>query len=144
MGRESKKQIPFKTASKRTKQELTWGVKDLYTQNYKTLIKIREDDLKKYTIFLVLKKRKKNKQLNQKLACVCVPSHFNCVWLFATPRTAARQAPLSMGTLQARILEWVEKWKIELSYDPAIPLLGICPGKPQFKKIHAPQCSLQH
>ena len=29
------------------------------------------------------------------------------VQLFATPWTAARQAPLSMGILQARILEWV-------------------------------------
>ena len=29
------------------------------------------------------------------------------VRLFATPWTVARQAPLSMGTLQARILEWV-------------------------------------
>ena len=27
--------------------------------------------------------------------------------LFATPWTVARQAPLSMGILQARILEWV-------------------------------------
>ena len=32
------------------------------------------------------------------------PSH---VRLFATPQTGARQAPLSMGILQARILEWV-------------------------------------
>ena len=29
------------------------------------------------------------------------------VWLFATPWTVARQAPLSMEILQARILEWV-------------------------------------
>ena len=29
------------------------------------------------------------------------------VWLFATPWTAACQAPLSMGVLQARVLEWV-------------------------------------
>ena len=28
-------------------------------------------------------------------------------WLFATPWTVARQAPLSMEILQARILEWV-------------------------------------
>ena len=34
-------------------------------------------------------------------------SHFSCVRLFATVRTIARQAPLSMGILQARILEWV-------------------------------------
>ena len=29
------------------------------------------------------------------------------VWLFVTPWTVAHQAPLSMGILQARILEWV-------------------------------------
>ena len=29
------------------------------------------------------------------------------VWLFATPWTTARQAPLSLGILQERILEWV-------------------------------------
>ena len=29
------------------------------------------------------------------------------VWLFTTLRIGARQAPLSMGILQARILEWV-------------------------------------
>ena len=37
-------------------------------------------------------------------ACAELLSH---VKLFATPWTVARQAPLSMGTLQARILEWV-------------------------------------
>ena len=45
--------------------------------------------------------------------CVCVCVHV-CVrlvtqscWLFGTPWTVAAQAPLSMGILQARILEWV-------------------------------------
>ena len=36
-----------------------------------------------------------------------VLSCFSCVWLFLTPWTVACQAPLSMGILQARILEWV-------------------------------------
>ena len=36
--------------------------------------------------------------------CCAVPS---LVWLFVTPGTVAHQAPLSMGILQARILEWV-------------------------------------
>ena len=36
--------------------------------------------------------------------CVCMLSR---VQLFSTPWTVARQAPLSMGILQARILEWV-------------------------------------
>ena len=37
----------------------------------------------------------------------CVLSRFSRVRLFATPRTIADQAPLSMGILQARILQWV-------------------------------------
>ena len=37
----------------------------------------------------------------------CVLSHFSCVRLSATQWTMARQAPLSHGILQARILEWV-------------------------------------
>ena len=40
------------------------------------------------------------------LKCVCV-SRSSHVQLFATLWTVARQAPLSMGILQARILEWV-------------------------------------
>ena len=38
---------------------------------------------------------------------VCVLSCFSSIWFFATPWTVACQAPLSMGILQARILEWV-------------------------------------
>ena len=38
---------------------------------------------------------------------VCYAKSLSCVWLFATPWTVAHQAPLSMGILQARILEWV-------------------------------------
>ena len=36
--------------------------------------------------------------------CCAVLSY---VQLFGTPQTVAHQAPLSMGILQARILEWV-------------------------------------
>ena len=38
---------------------------------------------------------------------MCCAELLSCVRLFVTPRTVARQAPLSMGILQARILEWV-------------------------------------
>ena len=38
------------------------------------------------------------------LVCVCMPSHFSCVWLCATLWTVARQAPVSMGILQVRTL----------------------------------------
>ena len=40
--------------------------------------------------------------------CACLRAQsLSHVQLFATPWTAARQAPLSMGILQARMLEWV-------------------------------------
>ena len=38
---------------------------------------------------------------------MCLPSCFHWDRLFATPQTVACQAPLSMGILQARILEWL-------------------------------------
>ena len=38
--------------------------------------------------------------------CLCAES-LSRVWLFAALWTVARQAPLPMGILQARILEWV-------------------------------------
>ena len=38
--------------------------------------------------------------------CPAVLSHSH-VWLFVTPWTVARQAPLPMEILQVRILEWV-------------------------------------
>ena len=40
--------------------------------------------------------------------CVCVRDQLlSHVWLFASPWTVTPQAPLSLGILQARILEWV-------------------------------------
>ena len=42
--------------------------------------------------------------------------------------------------------EWrfLKRLKLELPYDPAIPLLGIYPEKTIIQKRHVPQCSLQH
>ena len=46
-----------------------------------------------------------------RMHCVvlCCAESLSRVWLFAIPWTVARQAPLSVGILQARILEWVAK-----------------------------------
>ena len=41
------------------------------------------------------------------MVCACVLSCFCCARLLATPYTVACQAPLSMGSLQATVLEWV-------------------------------------
>ena len=43
------------------------------------------------------------------------------------------------------VWRFLRKLKIELPYDPAIPLLGIYPEETIIQKdIHVPQCSLQH
>ena len=67
-----------------------------------------------------------------------------CVWLFATPWTVTHQAFLSMGILQARILEWVampssrgSSWPRDqtqvscIGKQVSLPLAP--PGKPQIK-----------
>ena len=46
---------------------------------------------------------------------VCLVAH---LCLIATPWTVARQAPLSMGILQARILEWAAMPSSRGSYRP--------------------------
>ena len=54
-------------------------------------------------------------------AMVCLVSH---VQLFLTPWPVAYQAPLSMGTLLARMLEWVAM------APPDFPNSGIKPSSP--------------
>ena len=71
-----------------------------------------------------------------------VLSHFSHVRLFWTPWTVACQAPLSMGILQARILEWVAMSSSRGSSQPRIEtrssvlqadsLPSEPPGKPYY------------
>ena len=58
-----------------------------------------------------------------------------CVWLFATPWTAARQAPLSMGILQARILAWIAMPSSRGSSQPRDWTQGLNPGLPHCRQI---------
>ena len=43
----------------------------------------------------------------------CVLTRFSHTGLFVTPWTAARQASVSMGVLQARVLGWVAEGSVE-------------------------------
>ena len=61
-------------------------------------------------------------------ALVCLVARH--VRVFAPPRTAAHQAPLSMGILQARILEWVAMPSSRGSSHTAGRLPSEPPGKP--------------
>ena len=73
---------------------------------------------------------------------VCVRTHsLSHVRLFATPWTVVLQAPLSLGILQARILEWVpmpsSSGSSQPRTEPRSPtlevdsLLSESPGKPK-------------
>ena len=46
-------------------------------------------------------------------------------------------------TLCRTVWKFLKKLKIELPYDPSIPLLGIYPEKTIIQNSHEPQCSLQ-
>ena len=50
------------------------------------------------------------------------------VWFFANPRTVACQVPLSLGILQARILEWVA-----MPFPRDLPKPGIEPRSPALQ-----------
>ena len=54
---------------------------------------------------------------SSRILCVHVLRH---VWLFVTPWTAACPSPLSMGILQARILEWVAMSSSRAQWCPAL------------------------
>ena len=70
--------------------------------------------------------------LKQLEACshLCALSRFSHVWLFVTPWTVARQAPLSTGILLARILEWVA-----ISFSRDLPNSGIEPVSLMFPAL---------
>ena len=67
-----------------------------------------------------------------------VAESFSCIQLFVTPHTVPHQAPLSMGILQARILEWVAMPSPRVSSQPRSPALQVDSlaaeplGKPQI------------
>ena len=65
------------------------------------------------------------------LCCSWLLSH---VQLFETPWTVAHQAPLSMGILQARILEWVAMPTLRGSSNPGI--------EPRSLAMKADSCSV--
>ena len=68
-----------------------------------------------------------------------------CVQLFATPWTVAHQAPLFMGVLQARILEWVAmpssrgsswpRYRTQVSCIAGDSLPSEPPGKPKNTEV---------
>ena len=51
---------------------------------------------------------------------MCCASLLSCVQLFMSPWTVAHQALLSMGILQARILEWVAMPSSRESSQPTV------------------------
>ena len=62
---------------------------------------------------------------------VCCAYSLSCVWLSVIPWTVAHQAPLSMGILQAGILEWVARPSSRWIF----PTQGLNPGLQHCRQI---------
>ena len=95
--------------------------------------------------------------LNPRLSCLLLqqvdslalspPRNHSAEYIFAqscpdsaTPWTVASQAPLSMGILQARILEWVA-----IPRDPrGLPNPEVKPGSPALQTDSSPRKNLSH
>ena len=82
-----------------------------------------------------------------RLGSLLLLSHFSHVWLFAALQTVASQAPLSMGILQARILEWVampfsrgSSWPRDQTLKVPQPLGGWVSSPPDLCQL----CSVTH
>ena len=78
---------------------------------------------------------------HQGRVCVCVCVHsvaqsLSQVQLFLTLWTVARQAPLSMGILQARILEWVAMPFSKGSSQPRDQTQVSCTGRYNGSELH--------
>ena len=58
-------------------------------------------------LLLILMQGARDMSHNKKWMHACALSLFSCVPLFVTLWTVAHQAPLSLGIIQERILEWV-------------------------------------
>ena len=70
---------------------------------------------------------------------VCVPSRFSCVRLFASPRTVALQAPLSMGFSRQ------EYWSgLPCPPPGALPKPGIKPISPVAPALQVDSLLLSH
>ena len=59
--------------------------------------------------------------------CVCVLSHFNHIWLFATPMDCSLPGSSVHGILQARILEWVAISSSRDLPDPGVEPTSLMP-----------------
>ena len=80
-------------------EELAWSCKTMIYLNG------RFDKHIESRVNLFRKCQSYSRSYGSKCAMIMI-SHFSCIQPFVTPWTVACQAPLSMGILQARMLEW--------------------------------------
>ena len=78
---------------------------------------------RKQSMVIKGERRETNWEIGTDIHTLCCAQLLSCIRLFATPWTVAHQVPLSVGILQARILEWVA---ISYSRGSSQPRNGIC------------------
>ena len=68
----------------------------------------------------------------------------NVNWYSHYRRWYAAAAAKSLQSCPKMVWRFLKKLRIKPPYDPAIPLLGICPEETKTEKTHVSHCSLQH
>ena len=108
---------------------------NMHMKRYSTLLAVKEMQIKttvRYPLTLVRMAILKNVHKQQML---------ESVWKEGNPPELLAECKL-IQPLWKTVWRFLQKLKIKLPYDPAIPLPGIYPEKTWPEKIHAPQCSL--
>ena len=132
MWKRNQKNIPLKTTSKRTKYQwinLTKVVKDLYSKNYKTLVKeLNKYDMNTWKDILWKWIGRILSKFPSYLLKFCLVKSLSRVWLFVTPWIAACQALLSI-TKSRSSLKLMSNW-VGDAIQPSHPLLSPSPPAP--------------
>ena len=132
MWKRNQKNIPLKTTSKRTKYQwinLTKVVKDLYSKNYKTLVKeLNKYDMNTWKDILWKWIGRILSKFPSYLLKFCSVKSLSRVWLFVTPWIAACQALLSITKFRSS-LKLMSNW-VGDAIQPSHPLSSPSPPAP--------------